>query len=216
MPSSIPGVRTSGQSVDRSAMFIVLFGAPGAGKGTQSQRLIKSLGIPHLSTGEMLRAAKASGSELGQTAASYMDDGRLAPDELVVGIVCERLLAPDCARGCLFDGFPRTVEQARLLDRFLADRGLRVSVVIDIRVQMAELQRRMLERSRVERRVDDTPDTIQRRLQVFEAQTAAVLSYYESQDRGTVESVDGLGGPDEVFDRIMNAVDRHRGRICPC
>jgi adenylate kinase len=215
MPSSIPDVR-SGQSVDRSAMFIVLFGAPGAGKGTQSLRLIKSLGIPHLSTGEMLRAAKASGSELGQTAAAYMDEGRLAPDELVVGIVCERLLAPDCARGCLFDGFPRTVEQARLLDRFLADRGLRVSVVIDIRVQMAELQRRMLERSRVERRVDDTPDTIQRRLKVFEAQTAAVLSYYESLDRGTVESVDGLGGPDEVFDRIMSAVDRHRGRICPC
>jgi adenylate kinase len=108
MPSSIPDVRP-GQSVDRSAMFIVLFGAPGAGKGTQSLRLIKSLGIPHLSTGEMLRAAKASGSELGQTAAAYMDEGRLAPDELVVGIVCERLLAPDCARGCLFDGFPSTV-----------------------------------------------------------------------------------------------------------
>ncbi len=216
MPSSDSGVASSAQAIDRPVMYIVLFGAPGAGKGTQSQRLIKSLGIPHLSTGEMLRAAKASGSELGQVAASYMDEGRLAPDELVVGIVCERLLEADCARGCLFDGFPRTVEQARLLDRFLADRGLRVSVVIDIRVQMAELQRRMLERSRVERRVDDTPETIQRRLQVFEAQTAAVLSYYESRDHGTVESVDGLGGPDEVFDRIMGAVDRHRGRACPC
>lgn len=216
MPSSDPGVLPPTQAYNRSAMFIVLFGAPGAGKGTQSQRLIRSLGIPHLSTGEMLRAAKASGSELGQTAASYMDEGRLAPDELVVGIVCERLLEPDCSLGCLFDGFPRTVEQARLLDRFLSEKGMRVSVVIDIRVQMAELQRRMLERSRVERRVDDTPETIQRRLQVFEAQTAAVLNYYESQDRGTVESVDGLGGPDEVFARIMTAVERHRGRICPC
>ncbi len=216
MPSSVPGSAPLAQSPERSVMFVVLFGAPGAGKGTQSQRLVKRLGIPHLSTGEMLRAAKASGSELGKTAAEFMDEGRLAPDELVVGIVCERLLEADCAQGCLFDGFPRTVEQAKLLDQFLAKLGLRVSVVIDIRVQMAELQRRMLERSRVERRVDDTPETIQRRLQVFEAQTAAVLNYYASVDSGTVESIDGLGGPDEVFDRIMTAVERHRGRIGPC
>ena len=196
------------------AMFIVLFGAPGAGKGTQSQRLVKSLQIPHLSTGEMLRSAKSQGTSLGLIAARYMDDGRLAPDELVVGIVCQRLEQPDCSRGCLFDGFPRTVEQARLLDEYLVRRRGRVSVVIDIRVETAELQRRMIERSRVERRIDDTPETIQRRLQVFQAQTAAVLNFYQSH--GVVEPVDGIGGPDEVFERIRQAVDRHRDSCYAC
>ncbi|MFO0870174.1 MAG: adenylate kinase [Pirellulales bacterium] len=193
------------------AMFVVLFGAPGAGKGTQSQRLAKYLAVPHLSTGEMLRAAKAQGTALGLTAARYMDEGRLAPDELVVGIVCQRLEQPDCCRGCLFDGFPRTVEQARLLDEYLSRRRGRVGVVIDIRVEGTELLRRMLERSRVERRIDDTPETIERRLEVFSTQTAPVLDYYHSH--GTLEWVDGIGGPDDVFERIRQAVEKHR-QIC--
>ncbi len=200
--------RTRGTMGLEQAMFVVLFGAPGAGKGTQSHKLVKYLEIPHLSTGEMLRSAKAQGTALGSTAAKYMDEGRLAPDELVLGIVCQRLDLPDCARGCLFDGFPRTVDQARLLDEYLARRGGKVGVVIDIRVAMSELQRRMLERSRVERRVDDTPETIMRRLEVFETQTAPVLHYYA--DHGALESVDGIGGPDDVFERIRVAVERHR------
>lgn len=195
-------------------MFVVLFGAPGAGKGTQSIRLREYLQVPHLSTGEMLRAAKASGTELGLTAARYMDEGRLAPDELVVGVVCERMEQPDCCRGCLFDGFPRTVTQARLLDEYLSRRRGRVGVVIDIQVPLAELQRRMLERSRKERRVDDTPETIQRRLEVFHTQTAPVLEYYQEHD--ALESVDGIGDPDTIFARILQAVERHRHSCDVC
>jgi len=189
-------------------MFIVLFGPPGSGKGTQAQRLTRHYRVPHLSTGEMLRGAKEEGTELGLIAASFMDEGRLVPDDLVVRIVDERLLDEDCRRGCLFDGFPRTVEQARLLDEHLAQRGAKVDVVVALHVEMVELQRRMLDRARVERRVDDTPETIARRMQVFFDQTEPVLGYY--RDQLLLEEVDGIGGVDEVFDRVRQAVDRRR------
>jgi len=189
-------------------MFIVLFGPPGSGKGTQAQRLTRHYRVPHLSTGEMLRGAKEEGTELGLIAASFMDEGRLVPDELVVRIVDERLLDEDCRRGCLFDGFPRTVEQARLLDEHLAQRGAKVDVVVALHVEIVELQRRMLDRARVERRVDDTPETIARRMQVFFDQTEPVLGYY--RDQLLLEEVDGIRGVDEVFDRVRQAVDRRR------
>lgn len=189
-------------------MFIVLFGPPGSGKGTQATRLTRHYRVPHLSTGEMLRQAKQQGTELGRIAASYMDHGRLAPDDLVVGIVDERLRQPDCRRGCLFDGFPRTVEQARLLDEHLAQRGAKVDVVVALHVEMIELQRRMLDRARVERRVDDTPETIACRMQVFFDQTEPVLGYY--RDQQLLEEIDGIGGVDEVFERVRQAVDRRR------
>jgi len=156
----------------------------------------------------MLRHAKQQGTELGRIAASYMDHGRLAPDDLVVGIVDERLRQPDCRRGCLFDGFPRTVEQARLLDEHLTQRSAKVDVVVALQVEPLELQRRMLDRARVERRVDDTPETIARRMQVFFDQTEPVLGYY--RDQQLLEEINGIGGVDEVFERVRQAVDRRR------
>ena len=192
----------------KDAMFIVIFGPPGAGKGTQAKRLIAHFAIPHLSTGEMLREARRQGSELGRTAARYMDNGRLVPDELVVGIVSERLGEPDCRNGCLFDGFPRTVDQAQLLDEQLARRNLKVDVVVDIRVDPTELVRRMADRAKIEGRVDDTPETIQRRMIVFQKQTAPVLGYYDNHN--VLEAVDGMGSTDEVFERIRLAIERHR------
>lgn len=207
-PPRHPGVEL------KDAMFIVIFGPPGAGKGTQAKRLIAHFAIPHLSTGEMLREARRQGSELGRTAARYMDNGRLVPDELVVGIVSERLSEPDCRNGCLFDGFPRTVDQAQLLDEQLARRNLKVDVVVDIRVDPNELVRRMAERAKIEGRVDDTPETIQRRMTVFQRQTAPVLGYYDLHN--VLESVDGMGSTDEVFERIRLAIERHRHSCGVC
>ena len=121
-------------------MFIVIFGPPGAGKGSQASRLVQHLQAPHLSTGEMLRTAKVAGSDAGILAAQYMDEGRLAPDQLVVDIVTTRLQEPDCASGALFDGFPRTIEQARLLDQQLKGQGWRIDLVIELRVDTIELR----------------------------------------------------------------------------
>ncbi len=188
-------------------MWIVFIGPPGAGKGTQCKRLAEFLGIPHLSTGEMLRSARKE-SALGRLVSSYIDAGRLAPDYLVMRIVRKRLLAADCRQGCLFDGFPRTLVQAHLLDEHLAESGERVNVVLDLRVEQEELIARMLKRSQTEDRADDTEQTIQARLQVFHTQTAPLLDYYA--DQGVVEQVDGMRSPDEVFRDICQRVERHR------
>jgi adenylate kinase len=198
--------RMSGTLERDSGMFLVIFGPPGAGKGTQARRLVDQLDIPHLSTGEMLRDAKAQGSEVGLLAAKFMDHGRLAPDQVVVDIVAERLQQPDCARGCLFDGFPRTIEQARLLDEHLQTRGLAINLVIELVVDFDELERRMLNRAKRENRVDDTPETISRRMAVFRKQTAPLLDFY--RPRGIVAQVDGMGTQDEVFARLSECVGR--------
>ncbi len=188
-------------------MRIVFIGPPGAGKGTQCKRLAEYLNIPHLSTGEMLRSARGEG-ELGSLVASYIDVGRLAPDDVVMEIVKKRLEASDCHQGCLFDGFPRTLVQARLLDEHLARCQERVEVVLDLRVEQAELVARMLKRAQVENRADDTAETIGARLQVFQTQTAPLLDYYGAQ--GVVEQIDGMRSPDEVFADIRCRVDRRR------
>lgn len=189
-------------------MYIVFIGPPGAGKGTQCKRLVQYLAIPQLSTGEMLRAAKTLDTPLGHTAAQFMDHGRLVPDDLTVQIVVQRLALPDCQNGCLFDGFPRTLEQARALDAELNRHGAAVTVALELRVDEKEVTRRMVERAKVERRDDDTPATILERMSVFRIQTSPIVNYY--RQRGLLESIDAMGTPDEVFQRIRASVDRYK------
>jgi adenylate kinase len=189
-------------------MLIVFIGPPGAGKGTQSKRLLEYLRIPHLSTGELLREAKASGSSLGQLAAQYMEQGRLVPDPLVLAMVGEKLQAPQFAKGCLFDGFPRTLQQARSLDESLAQRGTPLSLALELRADESELIARMLRRATAERRVDDNPQTIAHRMEVYRQQTAPLLDYYRFQ--GVLTVVDAMQTPDEVFEQIKAAVNNRR------
>jgi adenylate kinase len=189
-------------------MLIVFIGPPGAGKGTQSKRLLEYLKIGHLSTGDLLREAKAAGTPLGQLAASYMDHGRLVPDNLVLDLVAEKLNQPKFADGCLFDGFPRTLAQARSLDESLASRGTPLDMALELRADKDELIARMLKRSAAEGRADDNPQTIAHRFEVFRQQTTPLLDYYRF--KGILSVIDGMGTPDDVFTRIKTAVDKRR------
>jgi adenylate kinase len=183
-------------------MRIILIGPPGAGKGTQCQRLLDHLRVPHLSTGEMLRAAIRAGTAEGNQARDYMEHGQLVPDPLVLGMVTKRLEAPDCRTGCLLDGFPRTLAQAEMLDDLLERRAMTVDGVIELAVPRDELIRRMVAR----KRDDDDPAIFSKRIASFETQTAPLLEYYGRQ--GKLASIDGLGSTDEIFGRVKAAVDR--------
>ena len=185
-------------------MFVVFIGPPGAGKGTQAQRLIEMLNIPHVSTGDMLRQAISQGTELGTRASAYMQAGELVPDELVLQIIGQCLDDPKMAQGCLFDGFPRNVDQAKALDQLLGERQTPLDLVLELQVDSDELVRRMLAR----KRPDDTPETIAQRLEVYKNQTSPVLKYYA--DRGLLASIEGAGTPDEVFERIRACVKQHQ------
>lgn len=195
----------SGPAADEAAMWIVFLGPPGAGKGTQSKRLTDYLQIPHMSTGEMLRASIASGSASGRLAASYMDAGRLVPDPMVLSVVGERLESKECCRGCLFDGFPRTIQQAKSLDDMLEQRGLKLGVALELRADEPELVRRMLKRAAVEKRVDDNPATIAQRMDVYRRQTAPLIQYYEQRQKLSV--IDAMQAPEKVFQDIQRVVD---------
>lgn len=188
-------------------MLLIFLGPPGSGKGTQSARLVEYLNIAHLSTGDLLRKAVREGTDLGQQAASHMESGQLVPDSLVVHLVGERLAQPDCERGSLLDGFPRSINQAQSLDEHLSEQASRVGLVMVLKVDEDELRRRMLERSRLEGRSDDTPETIEKRIQVHRTTTQPLVQYY--QDRDILATIDGSGTPDEVFERVKVVVDRH-------
>ena len=183
-------------------MRIILIGPPGAGKGTQCQKLVEHLRVPHLSTGEMLRAAVRAGTPEGVQAAAYMDQGQLVPDSIILGMVTKRLEAADCRDGCLLDGFPRTLPQAATLDELLERRAMSVDGVIELAVPRDELVRRMLAR----RRADDNPEVFAKRIASFEVQTAPLLDYYQRQ--GKLASIDGLGTADEIFERVKAALRR--------
>jgi adenylate kinase len=191
-------------------MLVVFIGPPGAGKGTQASRLCDYLNVPHLSTGDMLRQAKQDGTPLGKQASAYMDRGSLVPDQLVVEIVGERLEQPDCKAGCLLDGFPRTLAQAQALDEYLSQHAGCIDFVLELRVDEQELIQRLLGRAQEsdQPRSDDSPEAIPHRLEVYRSQTEPLLEYY--RQRNLLHSIDGLGTPDEVFDRIRAAVDQFR------
>ena len=192
-------------------MRLILLGPPGAGKGTQAQRLVQKHGIVQLSTGDMLRAAVAAGTPVGLRAKSIMDAGQLVPDEVVVAIVADRIDQPDVKRGFVLDGFPRTVPQAQALDHLLAERGLRLDGVIELKVDEGILLKRIETRvaemtARGEKlRADDNPDVLRGRLAAYRAQTAPLVDYYAGL--GQLRSVDGMAPIDAVtaaIDRILN------------
>lgn len=182
-------------------MRIVFLGPPGAGKGTQSVRLAEQLGIAHLSTGEMLRAARVHRTDLGLLVADYLDNGQLVPDQVVLDIVAERLDDDDCQPGVIFDGFPRTLAQAESLDQLLAKRKTPLDAVIELVIDQGELLKRLMKRGRG----DDNMATIQQRLQSYENQTAPLVKYYS--DRKLLRSIDASGTTDDVFKSLVDAVE---------
>ena len=185
---------------------IVLFGAPGGGKGTQAQRLKERYGIDHVSTGEVIRGEIRRGTELGRSMESYIAQGKLAPDEIVIGMIANYVAEHLDAKGCIFDGFPRTTVQAEEFDKILAKHGLKVDIMVDIHVPEEELVRRILLRGKESGRADDASEEVIRdRLKVYHDQTAVVSDFYAAQ--GKYASVDGIGTIDEVFDRIAGIVD---------
>ena len=186
---------------------IVLFGAPGCGKGTQAQRLKAHYGIDHVSTGEVIRDEIRRGTALGRSMEEYIKAGRLAPDEIVIDMIANYVAEHKEARGNIFDGFPRTTAQAEAFDRILEKHGLKVDAMIDIHVPEEELVRRILLRGKDSGRADDASEEVIRgRLDVYHAQTAVVADYYAAQDK--YASVDGTGTMEEVLDRIAALVDR--------
>lgn len=191
----------AGLARNPTTMRIVLIGPPGAGKGTQSQRIVENLNIPHLSTGDMLRQARQDDTKLGQLAAGYLQAGTLVPDPVIVQLVAERLERDACRQGCLLDGFPRTLGQARALDEYLSLRGLRLDATLEIHVPDDVLLKRLASRGRG----DDKIQTIEQRFRDFQAVTRPILAYYEKQ--GLLHRIDGVGTPDEVFERIRAVID---------
>ncbi len=208
-------------------MRIVLLGAPGAGKGTQAKKLVDKYGIPQISTGDILRKAVADGTPLGKEAKSYMDKGELVPDSVVIGLVKERLAQDDCKKGFILDGFPRNTAQAEVLDKVLEEMGIPLQVALSVDVDMDILMKRLTGRrtcrqcgqmynvyfsppqkegvcdkcgGELYQRDDDKEETIRRRLEVYEAQTAPLIEYYKG--KGILKSVEGTGEIDEIFGKI--------------
>ena len=185
-------------------MRLVLLGAPGSGKGTQAARLKTALGVPHISTGDLLRAAVAAGTALGVQAKAVMEAGRLVSDAIVLGMLEERLAQPDARAGFILDGYPRNLAQVQALDALLARTRQPLDAVVKLRVPSEAIIARTELRHKAEGRADDDPATVRKRLQVYTEQTAPVAEHY--MRAGTLRLVDGVGPPDEVFARIMAAL----------
>ncbi|HEX3506044.1 MAG TPA: adenylate kinase [Xanthobacteraceae bacterium] len=200
-------------------MRLILLGPPGAGKGTQAERLVTKYGIVQLSTGAMLRAAVDAGTPVGQQVGKIMADGGLCPDELVVGIISERIEAPDARKGFILDGFPRTEPQAEALDRILSAKGLDLDAVIELQVDEAALLRRIENRAAEAKakgeklRDDDNPEVLHKRLEAYRKLTAPLISYYRAH--GILRSVNGMAPIDEVaaaIDQVLAGAPGAGGR----
>lgn len=188
---------------------IILFGAPGCGKGTQAARIKEKYNINHISTGEVIRGEIARGTELGKSMQSYIESGRLAPDSIVIGMIRNYLKEHGDAAGNIFDGFPRTTAQAEEFDRILAEDGHSVNVMVYMDVPEEELVKRILLRGKDSGRADDaSEDVIRNRIAVYREQTAVVADHYGKQ--GKYAAIDGVGTMDEVFDRICGVIDANR------
>jgi adenylate kinase len=185
-------------------MYVMILGAPGSGKGTQGKLLAAHLGIPQVSTGDLLRAAVREGTPLGRQAKGFMDQGLLVPDGVILGLIGEILGSEEARAGVLMDGFPRTVPQAEAVDRLLAARAHRVDLVAVLEVDEPELVERLLGRASKEGRSDDNPESIRQRLRVYRDQTAPLIAYYERQ--GVVRHLQGVGAIDAIQQRLQEAL----------
>ena len=185
---------------------IVIFGAPGSGKGTQSERIVEKYGINHISTGDVLRAEIKNGTALGKTAKGYIDQGQLIPDELMIDILASVFDSFKDSKGVIFDGFPRTIAQAEALKKMLAERGQDVSVMVDLEVPEDELMVRLIKRGKDSGRADDNEETIKKRLHVYHSQTAPLIDWYKNEKK--YQHINGLGTMEGIFAEICEAIDK--------
>ncbi len=185
-------------------MRLIFMGPPGAGKGTQAKIICNEQKIPQISTGDILRAAIQSGTEMGLKAKKFMDAGDLVPDEVVIGIIKDRLKESDCKNGFLLDGFPRTIEQAKALDQLLSDMKIGLQHVLNLSVPDNELLNRLLERAKIEGRADDNEETIKNRLINYNNKTFPLLDYYKGS--GLLREINGLGSVDEITSLIRGVL----------
>lgn len=191
---------------------LILFGPPGSGKGTQSDLLIQHYGLLHLATGDLLRSEVSKKTTLGLEAQKYIDNGQLVPDEVVIGMIDSKLDEhKDSVKGIIFDGFPRTVEQAAALDKLLADRNTEIHQMVALEVSEDVLTQRLLQRGEVSGRSDDNLETITKRIVEYKSKTEPVANYYK--ERGKLSAINGVGAIEEIFNSIKSVLDTHLSSI---
>lgn len=189
---------------------IVIFGAPGSGKGTQSEKITEKYGIRHISTGDVLREEIKNGTELGKTAKRYIDEGQLLPDELIIDILASVLDSMKGHNGVIFDGFPRTIPQAEALKKLLQVRGQDITAMLDLDVPEEELITRLLKRGQESGRADDNMETIKKRLDVYKSQTFPLIEYYKKE--GKYNHIKGVGALDDIFRDIAAVIETSSGK----